>query len=153
MMKKNLLLLALCTVVMAAIPMTACAQTPTEEYKETLHKMLTVSGGFAAADAMVPQTINMLRQNSDIPEDFLKELSAAMTGKFINRMTEILAPIYQKHLTLKDLKEIIAFYESPVGQKLATATPLISQESMQVGQQLGMEIVTDIQKALKEYND
>lgn len=152
-MKKNLLLLAWCAVMMSALPLAACAQAPTEEYKETLHKMLTVSGGFAAADAMVPQTIDMLRQNSDIPEDFLKELSTAMTKKFINRMTEILAPIYQKHLTLKDLKDIIAFYDSPVGRKLATTTPLISQESMQVGQQLGMEIVTDIQKALKEYNN
>lgn len=83
---KNLLLLALCAVVMSALPVAACAQ----------------------------------------------------------------APIYQKHLTLKD---IIAFNDSPVGRKPATATPLITKESMQAEQQLGMEIVADIQKALKEYNN
>lgn len=151
-MKKNLLLLALCAVVMVAIPLTTCAQTPDKKYQETLHKMLVVSGGFASAEAMIPQAINMLRQKSDIPEDFLKMLSAAMTEKYINRMTEVLAPIYQKHLTLKDLKKIIAFYNKPVGKKLGLATPVISLESMQVGQQLGMEIIAEIEEALKEYD-
>lgn len=114
--------------------------------------MLTVSGGLASAEIMVPQTIEMMRQNMpSISEEYLKELSTAMTEKFLNRMVEIMTPIYQKHLTLADLKQIIAFYESPIGKKLGTATPLISKESMQVGQQLGMEIVTDIQKALQSY--
>lgn len=151
-MKKNLLLLVLFAVSMMAWPTTVSAQTQSKEYQETLQKMLTISGGFASAEIMVPQLIEMMRQNMPgITEEFLKELSTAMTEKFLNRMVEIMIPIYQKHLTLADLKQIIAFYESPIGKKWGAATPLISKESMQVGQQLGMEIAADIQKALQSY--
>lgn len=114
--------------------------------------MLTVSGGFATAEILVPQAIEMMKQSAPgIPESYLEKLSTAMKEKFVNRMVEIATPIYQKHLSLEDIKKIIAFYESPVGRKLGAATPLISKESMQVGQQLGMEIVRDIQNAFQSY--
>jgi hypothetical protein len=43
-----------------------------------------------------------------------------------------LIPIYQRHLTKPDCDELIAFYSSPVGQKLMRALPAITSESMQV---------------------
>lgn len=151
-MKKNLLLIVLFVVGMMAFPSAISAQSQVKEYQETLQKMLSISGGFASAEIMVPQVVEMMKQNvPGISETYLKELSAAMTEKLLNRMIEIFTPIYQKHLTLDDLKQIIAFYESPIGRKLGTATPLISKESMQVGQQLGMEIATDIQNAMQSY--
>ena len=45
-----------------------------------------------------------------------------------------LIPIYKKHFTKEEVKAIVAFYESPIGKKLASQTPLISVESMQVSQ-------------------
>lgn len=151
-MKKNLLLLVLFAISVMAFSFAASAQAQTSEYQKALQKMLTVSGGFATAEVIVPQAIEMLKQSAPgIPESYLKELSTAMTEKFVNRMVEIYTPIYQKHLSLEDIKKIIAFYESPVGRKLGNATPFITKESMQVGQQLGIEIVTDIQKAFQSY--
>lgn len=151
-MKKNLLLLVLFAVSMMAWPLAASAQAQSSEYQKALQKMLTVSGGFATAEILVPQAIEMMKQSAPgIPESYLEKLSTAMKEKFVNRMVEIGTPIYQKYLSLEDIKKIIAFYESPVGRKLGAATPLISKESMQVGQQLGMEIVRDIQNAFQSY--
>lgn len=151
-MKKNLLLLVLFAVSMMAFPFAVSAQAQATEYQKALQKMLTVSGGFATAEILVPQAIEMLKQSAPgIPESYLKQVSTVMQEKFVNRMVEIATPIYQKHLSLEDIKKIIVFYESPVGRKLGAATPLISKESMQVGQQLGIEIVKDIQKALESY--
>lgn len=31
---------------------------------------------------------------------------------------EVYAPIYQQHMTLDELKKVVAFYESPAGRKL-----------------------------------
>lgn len=45
-----------------------------------------------------------------------------------------MAPVYEKHLTEADLNEVIKFYNSPVGKKLAGKTPAITQESMAAGQ-------------------
>jgi len=36
----------------------------------------------------------------------------------VDEMVDAMVPIYQKHLTKEDLDGILAFYSSPVGQKL-----------------------------------
>lgn len=106
------------------------------------------------AESMVPKVIEVLRNSTPgISEAYLKTLSDDMAEKFVNRMVEMCVPIYRKYLTLDDLKAIIAFYDSPVGTKLGKSMPFITQESMQVGQQIGLEIAKDIQKALNEYNE
>ena len=153
-MKKNRFLLVLCTAFVLLLSSGAYAQDADKEYRETLHKMLVISGGLSTAEAMVPQVIEMLKRNSpDISEAYLKALSDGMTEKLVNRMVEVCVPIYRKYLTLDDLKGIIAFYESPVGVKLGKCQPFISQESMQVGEQIGLEIAKDIQKAINSYNE
>lgn len=152
-MKKNRFLLVLCTAFVLLFSSGAYAQDADKEYRETLHKMLVISGGLSTAEAMVPQLIEMLKRNSpDIPEAYLKALSDGMTEKLVKRMVEVCVPIYRKYLTLDDLKGIIAFYDSPVGVKLGKVQPFISRESMQVGEQIGLEIAKDIQKAINSYN-
>ena len=68
--------------------------------------------------------------------------------KFGSKLAELYAPVYQKYLTLDDLKKIVAFYETPVGKKLGASTPAMMTEGMQIGQQLGMEIANELQKDL-----
>jgi hypothetical protein len=53
-------------------------------------------------------------------------------------------------LSEADLKEIIKFYESSVGKKLAQKTPVITQESMQAGQQWGQVIAGKVMKKMQE---
>jgi len=43
-----------------------------------------------------------------------------------------MVPIYQRHLTKSDADELIAFYSSPVGQKVLRELPAITSEAMQV---------------------
>jgi hypothetical protein len=40
-------------------------------------------------------------------------------------------PVYQKHLTKGDVDTMVAFYETPTGQKLLKELPEILSESMQ----------------------
>lgn len=47
----------------------------------------------------------------------------------------MLSPVYAKYLNQNELQQLIEFYDSPVGEKLAESTPLITQESMQIGQE------------------
>ena len=62
----------------------------------------------------------------------------------------MLVPVYLKYMTKEDLEEMIKFYQTPVGSKFAKSTPLIMQESMQVGQKWGMKIGEDFKKKMKE---
>ena len=43
-----------------------------------------------------------------------------------------LIPVYQHHLTESDLNAVVAFYSSPVGQKLRRETPAMAAEAMRV---------------------
>ena len=55
----------------------------------------------------------------------------------IDEMVDAMVPIYQKHLSKDDLSAILAFYSSPVGQKLQREQPAMMQEGMQVGGEIG----------------
>jgi hypothetical protein len=43
-----------------------------------------------------------------------------------------MVPIYQRHLTKSDSDQLIAFYSSPVGQRMLRELPAITTEAMQV---------------------
>jgi len=91
----------------------------------------------------------MKQQLPNVPAEFWTETEKEMMKTLVDDLVEMLAPIYQKHLTLKDLQEIVKFYESPIGKKMAAAQPAITSESMKVGQQWGMNIAMKVQEALK----
>ncbi len=73
-----------------------------------------------------------------------------MMSTSITELVKLLVPTYQKHLSLEDLKGIIAFYESPLGIKYAEKTPFITQESMAIGQQWGMLLGQKIAKKMEK---
>lgn len=55
----------------------------------------------------------------------------------VEELVDAIVPIYQKHLTKKDLAAITEFYSSPAGQKILTEMPAIMSESMQAGGEIG----------------
>ena len=151
-MKKSLLSVALCVMTLLIGISPVSAQGQNKEYQETLHKMLLLSGGLATVDTMVPQIIGMMKQQS--PSVSEATWNAVMEKQFFSdNLVKVYVPIYQKHLTLDDLKKIVAFYESPVGKKLGAVTPAITMEGMTAGQQLGMELVTLIQRELDAHGN
>ena len=123
-------------------------------YKTAIKKMMLVSGSENIYKAVINQMITMMKQQKpEVPKEFWDTMAEEMVKSSITDLTDMLAPVYQKHLTLADIQELIAFYESPVGKKFAEKTPLITQESMQVGQQWGMKIGQKIVEKIKEkYN-
>ena len=131
----------------------AHAQTAqvSNEYTAALQKMLEVSNGLDATQQVMTQLFAVFKsQFSEVPAEFWdrlqKEMSASMEKDFVG----MLAPIYQKYLTLEDMKAIIAFYESPAGKKLAASQTGIATESFQVGQKWGEQIGLKVQEQLKK---
>ncbi|MBI5415336.1 MAG: DUF2059 domain-containing protein, partial [Candidatus Omnitrophica bacterium] len=62
------------------------------------------------------------------PEDKREQLETVFN---LDAIVAQLVPIYDKYYTPDELKEIVAFYKSPAGQKVIEATPKIMQEAMQ----------------------
>ena len=63
-------------------------------------------------------------------------------------MIDLLIPVYQAHLSESDIQAINTFNQSPAGQKLLKAQPLIMQDSMKIGQQWGADA---FRKVLNKY--
>jgi hypothetical protein len=120
-------------------------------YKVTLKKMLDASGAEGSFKAAIKQMFDMFKQErKDVPDSIWSEFEKEFSKTSMDDLTEMLSPVYQKHMTENDLKQIIEFYQTPVGKKYAEKTPLITQQSMQVGQQWGMKIGQKFQERLKE---
>lgn len=69
----------------------------------------------------------------------------------VDEMLDAMVPIYQKHLTKDDLDGILAFYASPVGQKLQHEQPAMMQEAMQTGGEIGRRRMGAMMQQMDEF--
>lgn len=123
----------------------------TKAYQAAMTKMLEVSKSMEAMKQIAPQITAMLKQqsNGQLSDQALKEIETEMIAMY-DRMIQAMIPVYQKYLSLEDIKGIIAFYESPVGKKLAESNTKIAVEIMPIAQQIGMETMQKLAKNLEE---
>jgi len=120
-------------------------------YRETLKQMMAANGSAATYSALINQMVTAFKtQKPEVKEEVWEEFGKTFTKSASEDLLDILLPIYQKHLSLDDLKSIIVFYQSPTGKKLAEKTPFIAQESMQAGMAWGKKIGEEFAKKLAE---
>ncbi len=76
-------------------------------------------------------------------QERLKQLFDQSMGSYVKRMkvkigevmplneliNDVYYPAFSKHFTVAEIKELTAFYESPIGQKFISTTPTVMQES------------------------
>ena len=85
-----------------------------------------------------------------IPDAYWDELEQEITKTAPAELAIMIVPVYRKYLSQEELNEIIAFYKTPAGQKLATVSPQISAELLSVGQQWGLQLSQKVLKQLQE---
>src|SRR6267142_1295368 len=67
--------------------------------------------------------------NNDKGQAFVNAFAASYQKKFdVDQVTEQLASIYDKHFTEDEIKGLLQFYGSPLGQKVAAEMPKIGRE-------------------------
>lgn len=119
---------------------------------KAIRQLLELMGSAKLGQQMLDQFFPLIRRSAkQVPESVWQEIekefsSDISTGKFIDMMI----PVYNRHFSEAELTELIKFYESPIGKKLAGAMPQIASESMQVGMQWAGEVMKRIQQKLKE---
>ena len=86
-----------------------------------------------AVPSMVAQTKNALVQNNLNYQKDLNEVALVVARNLAGREKEIgdgMAQLYAAEFTEQELKDLVTFYKSPLGQKLITAEPRAIQGSM-----------------------
>src|SRR5450631_1988127 len=100
------------------------AQTPTAGAVATARELLAVKGGTLMFEPIIPGVVettknNLLPTNPALARD-LGEVSVQLRKEFDSKKAELVyevAIIYASHFTEQELKELVAFYKSPLGQK------------------------------------
>jgi uncharacterized protein len=64
-------------------------------------------------------------------------------------LTETVIPIYDKHLSREDLRELLAYYQSPFGQRMLKVLPQVARESQVAGFTLGQKAAQQTMEELK----
>jgi len=68
--------------------------------------------------------------NNDKGHAFVNAFAANYQKKFdVDHVTEQLVSVYDKHFSEDEIKGLLQFYGSPLGQKVAAEMPKISRES------------------------
>lgn len=79
---------------------------------------------------------------------------AALDGVFtdptvLDELMRETASLYARHFTVTELRQIAAFYKTPVGAKMLTTMPQLMSESMQMGQRVIMPHVVAVMQKMQ----
>lgn len=112
-----------------------------------IKKMMEVTGSGKLGVQVMNQMIGAFKQGQmDVPDKFWKDF---MTEVNPNELVEMCIPSYEKHFTHDEIKQLLAFYETPLGKKMIKTQPAIMQECMIVGQEWGRKLGEKVAKKLK----
>lgn len=84
--------------------------------------------------------------------NYLQRLKAKIseTMPFDMLVDNIYIPVYSKYFNIEEIKEVIAFFEKPVGRKFVSVTPNLMQESVaKLNRKYGLKL-QEIGKTLAE---
>lgn len=150
-MKKLLLILVL---TVSGYGLQAQSGTSTEDnYTKKLKTFFEINGSVEVYKTVISDMIAMFKENYASEAEsvsLFENMEKEMLETSLDELVEMLVPVYKEQLTEKDLDALIAFYSTDIGKKYAEKTPIITRESMKVGQLWGMKIAQDVMKKLQD---
>jgi hypothetical protein len=119
----------------------AQAQTPTAGAVAAARELLAIKGGTAMFEPVIPGVVestknSLLPTNPNLARD-LNEISVQLRKEYESKKAELVyevAIIYAQHFTEHELKELITFYKTPLGQKMLKEEPVAVDESLKRAQ-------------------
>lgn len=133
-MKKILLVCAFAFALSSQIQ----AQDNSEFKKETV-EFLKITGAGEAFENAIAQIGAMVSEENK--EAYTNEAMGTLDGLY-GKMAEL----YMAEFTQDEIKELVAFYNTDLGKKLATKQLGLTQKAMMFGQSWGMEVQAIAQK-------
>ena len=126
----------------------ASTQPKIDAAKEArIHELMDVTGTTSLGEQFLKTAMEQLRASvaGSRPQDAraqqLLELFLERFQKHFDphALTEIIVPIYDKYFSEEDLKGLLEFYRSPLGQRTLKALPEITREAQAAGFALGQQ--------------
>jgi uncharacterized protein len=132
--------LLLTTTLLLSISLSGFTQTKQENIKELLKAMQIEKTMATFYDSIIPMMTAQMKSRrvstdssrSKKPEEMMQkitEASRAMTKSF---MENEISGIYDRNYNDLEIKDLLAFYQTPTGKKMVENQPIIQKETMQI---------------------
>lgn len=135
-----------------ASPVSAQKAADDPERLAAATELMTAMGADAqfkvAIETMTKGMADIIRKQHGDKATVIEEVMGLLRQKFLSRaseMRELVAPLWAEKFTAAELKEMAAFFGSPIGRKMIEAQPGIMQKSMQLGMQWGQRIGAEVE--------
>lgn len=128
----------------------AVAKSPAEEL---ISLMDTESSAMAVAKAAFAPYLQQLKAQG-YTDEAVKEVEAAADAYFGQvfsdpQLNKEMAELYSREFTEVELKELIAFYQTPLGKKTLRSLPQLMQQGALLGEKYAQKYAEDFQKNLE----
>jgi uncharacterized protein len=129
----------------------ASAQQPTPAAVSMAKEILEVKSSFAMFDPIVPGVVEtaknvFLQQSPNLQKD-LNDVATSLRAQLAPRTAELkeeIAKVYASRFTEQELKDALAFFKSPVGQKLLQEEPRFVEASLTRAQDWANRLSEDV---------
>jgi uncharacterized protein len=140
----------------------ALAQSqPSAEAVDTARQIITLKGGENIFNTLIPGVIEqgryMFEQQNPNLGNPLREVATKLRNEFASRQAELnteVAKVYASRFTEKEMKDLLAFYQSPLGRKLIVEEPRAIDQSMTYAQdwarRLSDEVLVKMRAEMKK---
>src|SRR6267378_5076972 len=136
-------------------PQALSAIDPQKEAR--IRELIEVTGAKNLGQQLIEAGMEQFRssvQDSQPNNPRAKQFADAFVARFQKHfdpdsLTERVIPIYDKYLTTDDLKGLLDYYHSPLGQRMLKALPEVTRESQATGFALGQKAAQETMEELK----
>jgi hypothetical protein len=157
-MKRNFWLVAVLLSLVTTYNRAAFAQSPTntiapssnaQEIEKTnnINRLFELTGVKNLSRQILTQLLNNVKSDyPQVPQKFWDRFVAELKS---DDVVDKIIPIYNKYYTNEEIKQLITFYQTPIGQKTIPVFPQVYQESYDIGRIYGKVAAQRVLKKLE----
>jgi hypothetical protein len=120
-----------------ALSAPAAGQQPSPSAIAAAKQLLQLKGALKLVDVLIPGIVesaknSLLPTHPQLAKD-LSEVADLLRREFAPRTAEVateFATVYAAHFTEQEMKEVIAFFKTPTGQKFAADEPAVLDQAL-----------------------
>ncbi len=119
---------------------------PNDKLSKRIEKLRSLKGGFNINEAIEFKIVEE-RSKENAPTEELDKIEAFFkNGNGKKWLDNAVIWIYRKQFTLKEINQLIRFYKSSAGQKMAEKFPILMIQSLKAGEEIKENYVQQLKK-------
>jgi hypothetical protein len=142
----------LCLILTCLVPLAAWSEDakPISSHRQAALELLQVMGVEKSAVAGAQVMLGVMLDSNSQMEPY-RDVMIKWAGNTLSweKMGPRMTDLYMKAFTEAEIRELIAFYKTPTGQKTLQQMPMLMQEGAKIGSELAQEHQGELEEAIK----